>query len=1410
MIARPAFHPIAFVFVALACAAGAQTYQVSPSGAATPQQSPAQSSKQSSDQQLGFGSNIENARLARAAEQALAHGDHAQALEFAQRAAKAAPNDPQLWFLVGYAARLNGKYQQSIDAYNRGLRLNPGSLDGQSGLAQDLSLTGRTTDAQKMLEKIVAADPRRRDDILLLGDISMRSKDYTGALEWLNKAERLQPDARSELLLALSYQQLKQMDQASRYLNMAKHRAPNNPDVQRSLAGYYREVGKYPDAIAALKSIRSPKPDVVAELAYTYQLDGKLSEAATYYAQAANAMPRDLPLQISAAQAQVVSGSIAQADPFLARAQGLDANDYRLHAIRGEIAQIEDRDDEAVDQYRAAVANLPPTPSEGPLYGIQLHMDLVALYKNLGDDASAQRELATAQSGINAVDGSGPNRGPFLRLRALIRMNGGDLDGALSDVKEALATDSQNRDDLQLDGDVLMKLGHTEEAIVAYKHVLSIDPVNRFALTSLGYASRAAGRDQDAEKYFERLAQVDPSLYIPYLALGDLYTSRREYTKAQVSYTRGYKIAPKNALIVAGGMNAAIEAHNLPLAGEWMARVDDGMEHQPQVLREKERYLSFQGKYQESADAAREAIKTMPHDRDVVVYLGYDLLHLQDDAGLLALTSQYLNVLPKEPDIPLLAGYVHKQQGQNELALADFSETIKRDPTVVTAYVNRGYVENDLHQPKEAAADFEIALRREPGNGEAHLGLAYADLDLHRPRAAVRQSELAQKVMGDSKDIHLIRATAYGSQDMLGKAADEYRAALKYAPNDPALYLGLGNALLGQRKFHEAADDLATAAKLAPQNADVDALLARAYANLADRGQTLHYIQLAEQNAQADPPLEQSQILVTTGEALSALGDQNAAMDRFRRALEVAGTDRVGVRLAVAQLMAQQGHPADAERQIALAWMEAAAGDATPPTGTQFIAAADVFRSTHEYGLSQNYLERAKRAGAPDAEVRIGMADNYLAQGDTTRAQGELAAVNASAADTAPSYQYLLAEANVYRQEHHSAEALTSFAQASDAGGEDETAEQSMLSAAADEGLRVTPVLSVLSDLTVGPIFEDSTVYVLDSKLDSSFPVPPTSTSLLPTPRSSIQTQWTDAFHLHVPHVPTASGFFQLRNARGVISVPATSSIVNRDTTDYTLNFGLNPTVHIGDSSLTFDGGIQGTLRRDAVSPVQMNQNLLREFGYVSSSSFFNVISFSGYLIYENGPFTEANLRSRTTTGAIDFRVGSPWGRTALVTGWGATDQLFKPTGFQNYYTSAYVGLEHHFSTRFNLRAVAEDVRAWRIASISSGIPGNLSSGIAQNLRPAASFDFAFRRNWNAQVASSYSSTRGFHVYDAVQNGFSVSYARPIHRRYNDSSGPLDLEYPIRFSAGMQEETFFNFSGAQNQQLRPYFEISIF
>lgn len=1399
------------VLLGVVCTLHAQTYQIGPENSnqnPKPAQKQSQKQPQAQEPNLGFGSNIENARLGRAAEQALQRGDKVRALEFAQRAAQAAPNDAQLWFLVGYAARLNARFQQSVDAYSHGLRVSPSSLEGLSGLAQTYAAMGKNDEAQKLLKQVLAANPKRANDALVLGDIYMRAGDYNSALDALSQAERAHPDARSELLMAISYEHLNRPDMANRYLEAARKRAPDNPEVQRAMAGYYREEGKFAQAIAALKSIRHPRPDVTAELAYTYQLDGKLEESARTYAQAADAVPKDLNLQLSAAQAEVAAGSTQQADAFLQRAAGIDANNYRLHAIRGEIARIHDQAPEAINEYKIAIAHLPAEPVEGPLYGIQLHMNLADLYKSQRDDQNAQGEVATAKEQIGKLNEQGPNKAPFLRLRAQIELASGDPDGALRDVRDALAIDSRNPSGLQLNGDVLMKLGRTEEAISTYKKILAIDAKNRFALTSLGYASRAAGRDDDAEKYFQRLTQVDPNLYVGYAALGDLYTARKHYKQAEAAYAKAIELSPKNAMVVAGAMNAAIEAHNLELAGKWLARSTPDMANEPQFLREEERYLSFKGDYEQSAKIAQQAIKVLPHDRDVVVYLGYDLLHMEQWDQLLALTQQYMSVLPKEPDIPLLEGYVYKHLGKSEEAERDFTETLKRDPEVVTAYVNRGYMRNDMHKPDAASEDFDAALKRDPKNGEANLGMAYADLNLHKSQAAIRHANLAEQSMGDSKNVHVIRATAYGREGMLTKAATEYKAALKFTPDDPALHLGLAGTLFGARRYHDAIDELKVAEKYGPDNPAIPAMLARSYAFLGQRAETFQYVQVAERLAAAAPPPNnpyaesvQSETYISTGQALGELGDNKAAMGRYRMALELPQANRVSVRMAIAQTMAQQDRNDDAQREVALAMMEAASGESLPPTGGQYIQAADIFRSLHDYQLSETYIQHAQAAGAPEASVRIGLANTYLALGETAKANAALSAIKTDA-ESAPDYQYLLAQANLYRQEHRNVQALTSFAQASNAEGEDESATTSLLQAGANEGLRITPQVSVLSDFLMEPIFEDTTIYVLDSKLDATFAVPSTNPSLLPPPRSQLQTQSTNAFHLHVGKLPEPGGFFQIRNSRGQISVPATNSIANRNTTDWTLNFALNPSVNLGRNVMTFSGGVQTTIRRDSVSPREINQNLLRTFIYMDTSSFFNALSVNGYVIRESGPFTEINEHSRVLAGALNFRVGAPWGKNALVTGWGANDQVFHPAEIEDYLTSSYIGFEHRFSQRLMVRGMLEDLRAWRV------VHGR--SAIAQDVRPAASVDFRPRRNWEIQASTALSSTRSFHLYDATQNGFSVSYARPFKRKFRDDSGELMLQYPIRFSGGVQTETFFNFPGGHSQQIRPFIQVSIF
>jgi len=68
----------------------------------------------------------------------------------------------------------------------------------------------------------------------------------------------------------------------------------------------------------------------------------------------------------------------------------------------------------------------------------------------------------------------------------------------------------------------------------------------------------------------------------------------------------------------------------------------------------------------------------------------------------------------------------------------------------------------------------------------------------------------------------------------------------------------------------------------------------------------------------------------------------------------------------------------------------------------------------------------------------------------------------------------------------------------------------------------------------------------------------------------------------------------------------------------------------------------------------------------------------------------------------------------------------------------------------------------------------------------------------------------GFHAYDAVQTGFSVSYAMPVTRKFEENGHELSVRYPIRFSAGVQQESFVNFSSGSSQQFRPFVQISIF
>src|SRR5215472_7447184 len=195
---------ISIVFLLLFAAVSllpAQTFEVSQPSASTNKKGKKAAAQPAPGEEnakgIGWGSGIEVAREARAVQQALEKNDYRAAINSASRAANSAPQNADLWFLLGYAARLGGDYRLSLQGYQRGLQRKPSSIQGLSGMAQTYAKMGKDAEAQDLLKKVLAANPKSVSDLQLAGELALNS-DPNMALDLLTRADALQPAARNE------------------------------------------------------------------------------------------------------------------------------------------------------------------------------------------------------------------------------------------------------------------------------------------------------------------------------------------------------------------------------------------------------------------------------------------------------------------------------------------------------------------------------------------------------------------------------------------------------------------------------------------------------------------------------------------------------------------------------------------------------------------------------------------------------------------------------------------------------------------------------------------------------------------------------------------------------------------------------------------------------------------------------------------------------------------------------------------------------------------------------------------------------------------------------------------------------------------------------------------------------------
>ena len=187
---------------------------------------------------------------------------YVQAVQMAERALAALPNDPRVYRLLATALLGQGKLAQARAAAEEALRLDPQSADAHSTLAIVLHRVGGNWEARDHHERAVSLAPeaarfhtRYAAFLLDVCQFSLQaSAELRAAWEHIETALRLEPgNVTAHLLAAEALQRRRRFAEAEASVRRALALAPEQRRAHEMLGDLYAERGQAAEAFACYR-----------------------------------------------------------------------------------------------------------------------------------------------------------------------------------------------------------------------------------------------------------------------------------------------------------------------------------------------------------------------------------------------------------------------------------------------------------------------------------------------------------------------------------------------------------------------------------------------------------------------------------------------------------------------------------------------------------------------------------------------------------------------------------------------------------------------------------------------------------------------------------------------------------------------------------------------------------------------------------------------------------------------------------------------------------------------------------------------------------------------------------------------------------------------------------------------------
>jgi tetratricopeptide (TPR) repeat protein len=416
----------------------------------------------------------------------------------------------------------------------------------------------------------------------------------------------------------------------------------------------------------------------------------------------------------------------------------------------------------------------------------------------------------------NAVKAVPKDAGAHWKL-AKVSLATRDYRTAFQELQRTVELDPNNHEALGRLGDLYAVGGKLQEATQIADNLVNTRPMDPDGYILRAGISMRTGKIDDAIGNLKKAAELEPGRVRTLLAIGNLYTLKRDRKNALEWYDKALATDPKSVEVYVTRGNYFFAAGERE-EGEKEYRRAIGISKDKEKLRILlAEHYHFQGRTEDSEKELNDVIKEFNSQSARKVLAEY-MLESGKVADAKPLVDAILKENEKDLDGKYLKGRIALAENRVDDAKALFGEVIKQDASMARAHLYNGLTEIRQGRIETGKKEIEEAVKLEPGNARAQLVLGQLYLDTGSP---VEAEKAAMEVLRrDPSNVlaGVLLADSFLARKEWAKAEQIYQALIKQSPKSGLGYLKMGLSRRLQGKPAESAKFFAQAMEKNPKD----------------------------------------------------------------------------------------------------------------------------------------------------------------------------------------------------------------------------------------------------------------------------------------------------------------------------------------------------------------------------------------------------------------------------------------------------------------------------------------------------------------------------------------------------------------------------------------------------------------